>query len=326
MIDILSKYFDKNPIIGYILIIILLIILLKLTSVKLTSVKNNEYMENINLNDIFNKYYTNKKLNLKCIYNNKNYYLVTVPVSDITGLSSDITEDCSNSIVILMDEDIINAKLSDYNKTLEINKEMCNSNENILCKHQINGVCQETYDKCQQNRIFYTDFIAETIKNTPNKYLFRGTNNISIYNVSKNTILNQKLFTTYGNNKLCGDDYPYGDSVEYNNFAEIMLDEIKLNSTNINENIQSSQETIPNIKFKLAFNTDIIIKRTDVNKKTIYNKISDSSNNLKQFKSFLGASSDFITFDNNKYRRVYLYDTNDLSNYDRFLEFQPIII
>jgi hypothetical protein len=143
--------------------------------------------------DYFSEY-LNKKIHLKCKIDSKYYYLVTISKKLFPELSSDLTSECSEAIVILMDSDKFNSKKIEY--------------------------LQKNYKKKE----FLGEFIT---KKYDDKYIFQSIDNENIDDTVKQTMLNQVLFTSYDVNKLCGDTTSYYPSSELHQYPEIELQNIE---------------------------------------------------------------------------------------------------
>lgn len=143
--------------------------------------------------DYFNKY-LNKKIYLKCKIDSKYYYLVTISKKLFPSLSSDLTNECTDAIVILMDSDKFNLKKTEY--------------------------LQKNYKKKE----FLGEFIT---RKYDNKYIFNSIDNENIDDTMKQTMLNQVLFTSYNINKLCGDTTSYYPSSEFHQHPEIELQNVE---------------------------------------------------------------------------------------------------
>ena len=143
-------------------------------------------------------YFVNKKIYLKCKIDSKYYYLVTLSKKLFPELLSNTSDECSESIVVLIDDDKFNLKKNEYLR------------------------------KPYQTKEFLGEFIANQYND---KYVFKSIDNENIDNNVKQTMLNQILYTSYNTNKLCGDIAEYFPDSKYHHHPEIELHELQ----NIND-------------------------------------------------------------------------------------------
>jgi len=154
--------------------------------------------------------YLNKKIYLKCKIDSKYYYLVTLSKSLFPELSVDVTKDCMNTIVVLIDSDIFERRKQEYLK------------KNYKTKEFLGEFMVRKYD---------------------DKYVFRSSDNENIDNTVKPTMLNQILYTSYNTNKLCGDTMTYYSSSEFKHLPEIDLRDVQ----NINGKISFKMEFLTDV-------------------------------------------------------------------------------
>ena len=183
--------------------------------------------------------------------------------------------------------------------------------------------CAEEYPECTNKRNYIHDFHILPVLNPDNKlkpYYFKGVSIPQRNQVSNNIMLNQFLYSTLNINKLCS-DVKFGITAENSKNNEIHVDVISSDTSQITDNIQSSESVAPDIKLKLYFYTNNLLPL-----ETGFLQIRDKKFNITYKKSYIGVceSSDKIKLsDGTKVNRVCLYPENKSDN---LLEFTPIII
>ena len=322
MFDYIIKLFDDNKYVGYLIIFILLIIVIKLT----VTYKYEYYTNSEESSDLFSKYYANTNINLVCKIpgDDREYYLVNLKMDEYNTTTT--TEKCNTGITVLMERKKIDEDLKKYDYDMETDKIICIEKNKAICIRSETTApdsCAEEYQECTNKRNYIHDFHIQPILNSDTKlksYYFRGTLIPQRNNSSEKIILNQFLYSTLNINKLCSDMSYYIDD-ETEKHHEIHVDVISSDTSQITDNLQSSEIMAPDIKIKLYFYKNIIIPNG-----TGFLQIRDNNNNPTYEKSYIGVceSSDKIKLsDGTKVHRICLYPENQSDN---ILEFTPIII
>lgn len=264
----------------------------------------------------FNKQFVgiNRQVNFKCTYDGKEYYLANVGINQCQN-KHPLPYECQQVALVLIDKDTVEKMKNKYMKQIEMNKELCMNNRKTLCKHTLpQNISNEEFDKCvnkdnfcEQHKPFITTFtILQSFKkehpSEPTKYIVRGTDTDG--NI---TTINQFLHNERGTNMVCGDAFPYGNSILRDDNGEVIILE---NNTN------------GKLKIKMAMNSRILNVRYENGRKIHYPDVQDGQIRVKG--NYLGICKDRTCKTNDgTFHRVCLY--NNIHS-DRVLEFEPILL
>jgi hypothetical protein len=357
LLDNISEYFNKHPIISFCLIFIVFIVTLNILvshNCQCDNIKNpaehfnflNESSKSVIFNEKFVK--TKKKINFKTTIHEKDKEPVDFYLSNmlINKCINKEPIDCSTSVAVLIDKNTIESELKKYNKDLQIAHDVCMCKKKVVCKHNLpkpskeilseeqsseelkinsesNNTCDNIDDSdCIQNRMFYHDFnVIDSINSTSeNKtYLVKGTVVPKIDGRSRPTTLNQHLYHDKSINMLCSDNYKYGTHIPPE-YAEL--------------SIMEREEVVPGgvigtetkkLKIRFKFNTRVMVVSEDKNGKTTYTPIIDQKTGKPKMKSSYVGYCDTNTCEtsNSNIKRLCLYDDIIHKN---ILEFEPILV
>jgi hypothetical protein len=250
----------------------------------------------VNTSSFTNNFAGNDKLvNFKCKVKDNEYYLVNVKVSDCKNLDT-LPSECSDSIFILMDAKDVNEKLTNYQKTINNESELCE----VKKKQDKSGI------DCTPKRMFIHDFIVLPVLDKPNKFYIKGTAEPRKGGNSYPTTLNSFLYNEFGKNTLCGDDNIATLYPKKQHYIEISVSEKQINLIN------------------MKFDTQNFIEGKDKTGKPVPVPLYDSEGNPKLRSSYVGICPDKkCTYDGKDYFRVCLYNDQTSIN---VLDFEPILV
>jgi len=334
MISEITNFFNKNQVLGIILICVLLFVLYNI-------IKNNssEHMDQINSTilpqctiNTDQHFYTDfveksGVLNFKCNHKGVDYYLACVDMNNYTAHNPNKIPDCVHSMLILIPATEIETMLENYANQISMIKDKCNSDLKIECKYKNpEQECNDNYDICNFPRFFLHDFNvidvslphSDFTKNF-RKYIIKGTAIPSLNGISKQTIINTFLLTDNGINVVCGDTtFKYGQKEEQKHYAEVIISE------RIDENKTMSEDS--KLKIKIRFNTLQQLISKNVNGSIKRTPLIDTcTGEHKTRPVYLGICDSTKTCTNgtNTYPRICVYD--DISD-PNVLEFTPFIV
>lgn len=341
MLDKIANYFNNNPIVAILLVLLVLIVIWRLFR---GSCGKNEYLDpTISLNNLpkcdpntdqeFYKEFvgSTKLVNFKCTYNGKEYYLASVKTTDCSNITPEqlsTTLDCPGVALVLLDKLDIDSQVKQYLIDLENDTKICNFKKNLECTSNKSeeSKCQSEYQECKSQRFFNHDFIVTEIIQQPTvtgipprrKYIIRGTAQPLRNGKSHISMLNQHLYEEQGINFLCGDDYAYGSDQSKNRYTELhIVEKPKTTQTNI-----LGDDT--NKFVNLIMLTHVFVEGVDpkTNKKTI-NHLYDQNNTPRLMTSYVSAcEGKLCTINGRDYVRVCLQgDPLSLS----ILNFEPVL-
>lgn len=336
MLDDISNYFNNNPVIGILLVVIIIGAILYFYNNYCPfkegfdpSTINSSQQNNLNTDNEFNKQYVGqtKILNFKTKIDGKEYYLANIKLSQC---QSKDTLDCSDVGIVLIDAEDIQTQIRDYTKDLATAQAICQSTKTITCQSNLPpNATAEQKEKCNlpdiscaQKRFFNHDFTVVEIKDITSdkpvrrRYVLRGTAVPAKNGDSFPAMLNQHLYDEKGIPSLCGDLYT-GPETQYTDI--VVVENVKQNDGGIIGGMGS------NLKIKLRFNTKILIISKDSNGNPTYTPIIDSKGKPTVKSTYVGyCSNNYCKLENGKtYKRVCLVDDPLNPN---VLEFEPIIV
>lgn len=348
MLDQIANYFNNNPLIAILLVILALVVI---WSIYCKSCQSSEHLDptisSDGLNNLpkcdpntdqgFYKEYVGatKLINFKCTYNGKEYYLASVNMADCSNITPDDLKkapDCTNTTLVLLDKEDVDAQLKLYLSDIANDEKICVYTKNLECSSKVSSeeaktqCFNEQHPECKAQRFFNHDFIVTEIiqQMTPSgvlprrKYIIRGTSKPLKNGSSIPTMINQHLFENNGINKLCSDSFAYGSDINKNNYSEIIVIE-KPNTTQTSILGNGDSSTV-----NLAMVTHQFIEGTDPEtKQPIIHKLYDVNNQLKTMLSFVASCDKAVcTLNGRDYTRVCL--TNDQLS-TSILNFTPVL-
>lgn len=331
MINEMTIFFNKNPVLGIILIGVLFVLLYYITqkhsSEHLDQVTNILPQCTINTDQNFYNEFVEQShvLNFKCNVKGIDYYLASVKKSDYTTNVKADAPDCVQSMLILIPATEIQTMLQDYLNQMKTARDICNATTKIHCNNKPGSECPETYDVCNLPRFFLHDFnVIDVSPQNPDytknfrKYIINGTAVPSLNGISSKTMFNTFLLNDSGVNMVCGDTYAYGAPNQPKHFAEVIISE------RIAGNSGGVVGSDSGIKIKIRFNAlqQLISQQ---NNKTVRTPLIDTcSGEPKTRPVYLGVClTETCTKENNTYPRICVYD--DISD-PNVLEFSPAIV
>jgi hypothetical protein len=244
----INSFFNNKIVIIIILIIILFGIIYQFysSSEHFSTDVSTTNSDNDITDKIFNQsYITNKKMiNFKCTYNDKNYYLVNIPVSSCQKQDVSIDKppiyDCSSSMLVLMEINELELGLAKYLSDLQIQEILCNTKKNLECKNNLpkptlssdssslptvlspstQSTCEEKYPDCVLPRQYIHDFMvteykkSDTDKSTQRYYTMKGVSRPDMPPDISGlpTIISAYALGSYQVPVLCGDKVSIADA------------------------------------------------------------------------------------------------------------------
>jgi hypothetical protein len=302
--------------------------------------------------DLFSKRFSigsnpTQKVNFRCKINNTDYYLANMQMSENTNKirKNNMQKDCGFSALVLIPVDELKNNLENYLVGLGEIKDDCateskrncmkqlkiNKNQSYIISAEDEAECTIPPHYCNYKRFYIHDFIIQEVSgqvdkyNPVRKYLFKGTYTPTFKNAPSPTMINQQIY--YDDIVpepipiVCGDEYPYGNEVEYKNqYGEVLVSE-----SVGQEGIIEGQE---NIKVKLLMNTQVKLSGKDKNGVPTYIPLPEKmeSSYIGVCKEPSGSTDIDFTFkstNGKSYKRICLISTNLTSSSEssRVLEF-----
>lgn len=190
-------------------------------------INNKEGFETVGKDDNFKNLFEGRtrKVNFKCKIGDKEYYLITMRLSDCDKITNPTIIgaefECSSIFLGLMEASELENKLKDYLKELEIQKQLCNYEKKLRCEAKNNTlkenetkeICSDINEQCEFERMFIHDFIVTEYSEIDaeeqrrgKKYIMKGTPVGKLPNIQNTeSIINIGLFNTQQRNLVCGD-------------------------------------------------------------------------------------------------------------------------
>lgn len=188
------------------------------------NISNTEHMDNVTntniemcpctleqrKNKIFDEFIGyDKYLNLKTKFNDKDYYLASVPKS----LCKNNDGGCTNNILVLMDTDVVNSYIKESNDFYSEKINVCNYEKKIQCEFDANknkiplDTCAKNYDECDYKKNYIHNFTMTTGGDNNQLYYLAGIPNANT-NIDPLKYLVNTIPDNDGNLKICVDGLP----------------------------------------------------------------------------------------------------------------------
>lgn len=349
MINNLSKFFNDNPLISIVILILSIIIFWNIIN---TYTQSNYFIKepmtniqpisncDINTDTNFNSGFVgeNKLINFKCTYNGKEYYLATRNMSECQNRE---TDDCATSVLVLMDKNKIDFDVSKYLERLKMDYDVCQYTSKLKCINSLQSTtpsnvlaeeaCNVKDPSCIQKRQYYHDFNVIELKNTQpdinsperRSYIIEGTSIPREKNTSFPTLINQSLYYDKKINLMCGDWYNYRDPLLNREYAEVVIVERKVpNNGGIIGGLDSG------LRVKIRFMSQELIIST-INGVTQYTPVIEkdvhSNEEIKMTAHYLGVCKDKTCRSSTGEELIRLCLYPDILD-KNVLEFEPILV